>query len=700
MEFTRSAETHLKETTPVKRVSEEDRRLPPRLFQHQDLINTLESARSVDREAITNTLNHIHFTNGYLLVHLCYPEYEENILVRAYPEPCLGKELTCRWADETLSALELDNYQIMHLIIDDGRSMILIPAVLKEINGERLKIQLPEISYNLSRRQAKRYVCRDVNVELVQSGFLGKGELLDFSPIGFRIRMSAESSSFLHLFNSDELVTIHFWKDKQMLFSGICRCIRHGGKPPDSEIVLVPIEERINRFKKRQIRNPRQQLVPAPVITSDHPLFKKSVQLEVYDISTSGFSVYEEAGERVLISGLIIPELKINFAGALKMKCAAQVIYFLEEEEKRIRCGLSILDMDVNTYSSLAHVLLNALESHAHVSSEVEMEDLWEFFFDTGFIYPTKYRLIQSHREDLKETYRKLYQENPEIAKHFTYQRNGHIYAHISMVRAYEKTWMLHHQAARTMDSRMTGFIVLKQMMHYLNDMHRLPSANMDYAMSYFRPENRFPNLVFGRFAKYLKNARGCSMDLFAYLPHTSFSLGVQFPEGWSLKECSAFDLWELNRFYSRYSGGLLLDAMGLGQAEPGDNSLAEVYSRLGFVRKWKTYSLTHMGKLNAVLIVDQSDLGLNLSELLNSIKILVINTEVLPWSVLSIAISKLTSAYDMDRVPVLFYPFDYVRTKDVPYEKQYQAWVLNVEYGDEYMEFMQRKFRIGYSNG
>ena len=697
MEFTRSAETHLKETTPVKRVSEEDRRLPPWPFQHQDLINTLESARQVDREALINTLNHIHFTNGYILVHLSNPEYEENILVRVYPEPCLGKELTCRWADKTLSDLDLENYQIMHLIIDDGRSMILIPAVLKEITGERLKIQLPEISYNLSRRQAKRYVCRDVNVELVQSGFLGKGELLDFSPIGFRIRMSAESSSFLHLFNSDELVTIHFWKDKQMLFSGICRCIRHGGKPPDSEIVLVPIEERINRFKKRQIRNPRQQLVPAPVITSDHPLFKKSVQLEVYDISTSGFSVYEEAGERVLISGLIIPELKINFAGALKMKCAAQVIYFLEEEEKRIRCGLSILDMDVNTYSSLAHVLLNALESHAHVSSEVEMEDLWEFFFDTGFIYPTKYRLIQSHREGLKETYRKLYQENPEIAKHFTYQRNGHIYAHISMIRAYEKTWMMHHHAARTIESRLTGFIVLKQMMHYLNDMHRLPSANMNYAMSCFRPENRVPNLIFGGFARSLKNARGCSMDLFAYLPHTSFSLGVQFPDGWSLKECSAFDLWELNRFYRRYSGGLLLDAMGLGQETTGHEPLEETYSRLGLVRKWKTYSLTHMGELNAVLIVNQSDMGINLSELLNSIKILVINTEGLPWSVLSTAISKLASAYDMDRVPIMFYPFDYVRTENVPYEKQYQAWVLNVGYGDEYMEFMQRIFRIGY---
>ena len=30
-------------------------------------------------------------------------------------------------------------------------------------------------------------------------------------------------------------------------------------------------------------------------------------------------------------------------------------------------------------------------------------------------------------------------------------------------------------------------------------------------------------------------------------------------------------------------------------------------------------------------------------------------------------------------------------------YEKLYHAWVLNVEYGNEYMEYMQKRFRIGY---
>ena len=397
------------------------------------------------------------------------------------------------------------------------------------------------------------------------------------------------------------------------------------------------------------------------------------------------------------MQGMIIPELIIDFAGAVGMKCSAQVIYRSEEKGKGIRCGLSILDMDVNTYSRLTHILTSALDPHARISSEIDMEALWEFFFKTGFIYPTKYRLIQSHRESFKKIYKKIYQESPEIEKHFTYHRNGMIYGHISMVRAYERAWMIHHHAARTMDNRRAGFTVLKQIIHYLNDMHRLPSAKMDYVMSYFRPESIFPDRVFGDFANALNNPRGCSMDLFSYLPYTSLSLGMKLPEGWSLRESSKLDLWDLKRFYSHCSGGLLLDAFGLAQEDSGGESLEEVYSRLGFLRNRTAYSLTHKDDLNAVLIVNRSNLGINLSELLNGITVLVTNSEDLPWNVLSTAIAQLTGAYNMERVPVLFYPFDYVKAEHVPYEKHYQLWILNVRYGNEYMEYMQKRFKISY---
>ncbi|MEE8479793.1 MAG: PilZ domain-containing protein [Desulfobacterales bacterium] len=680
----------------IKRAPDKRHMLPPWLFKHQELVNALENADSIDQETLINTLNRIHFMNGNILLQLRDPKYDDSILVQAHPEPCFSNELTCRLLDENLSNFDIDSYQFQHIIIDDGRFMIMVPAIVKETDKEYIKIQLPDISFAIGQRKAMRYACKNITAELNQSGFVAKGEMLDFSPLGFRIRVKPESPSSFQWFNSDAASIIHLKQGKQVFFSCPCQCIRQEDKLQDKEIVLTSADEEISRFEKKQMRNPRQHLVPPPALIFNHPFIEKRIQLEVSDISTSGFSILEKTDEGILMPGMIIPELTINFAGALSINCSAQVIYRLEEDQK-IRYGLAILDMNINAYSRLAHILSNTLDPNAYISSEVDMDALWEFFFDTGFIYPKKYRLIHSHRKDLKEIYKKLYQESPEIAKHFTYQKHGRIFGHISMVRAYEKAWMLHHYAARTKESKRAGFQVLKQIIYYLNDMHRLPSAKMDYSISYFRPDNKFSDRVFGGFTRALKDPHGSSLDLFAYLPYTSLSLGINLPEKWSLKESSTYDLWELSRFYNHYSGGLLLDALSLHQEDLDDESLEELYSRFGFLRKKKVYSLTHDGELNAVLIVNQSDLGLNLSELLNGIKILVTNPENLPWKVLSVAISQLIDVYNMERVPVIFYPFEYAEANDIPYEKKYYLWVFNVQYGNEYMEYIQRKLRIRY---
>ncbi|MGD8229889.1 MAG: PilZ domain-containing protein [Desulfobacteraceae bacterium] len=682
---------------PHDSIPKDEMQFRPRVFRRQDLARALESAQTINQKGLSNILNYAHFSGNHVLVHLRHTKFKEDILLRAHPDPFIGRELICRWADGQLQALNLRNYEVSHIMVDDGRSMILAPIELDEIRGNTLKVRLPETGFAVGLRQARRYPCKDVKVELFQSGFFAKGELLDFSPAGLRVRVSSKPSHSFHWFNSDEVVNIHLGQGERILFSGTCRCVRQEGDYLDREIVLAPVIETINRFKRGRIRNFRQQLMPQPTVTFVHPFLKRKVQMEVYNISTSGFSVCESADEGVLMQGMIIPELTIDFVGVNETKCMAQVIHRSEENKESIRCGFAILDMDISSYSRLSHILSKALDGNAYISDEVDMDALWEFFFESSFIYPTKYGLIQPHKESLKETYRRVYQERPEIARHLTYQRNGRIYGHISMVRAYERTWMIHHYAAKAIDNRRAGFILLKRLMHYLNEMYCLPSAKMDYVMCYFRPQNKFPDRIFGGFARALNNPQGCSMDLFKYVPYSSLSLSKDLPKGWLLKPSSAQDLWEMNRFYSHYSNGLLLDALGLGPEHSGNESLEEVYSRLGFLRRLKVYSLSYRGRLNAVLFVDQSDMGFNLSELLNSIKIMVINPEGLPWNILSIAIGQLTSAYHMGRVPILLYPFHYAEASDVPYQRQYQVWVLNVRFGDDYLHYMQQKFKMSY---
>jgi hypothetical protein len=137
---------------------------------------------------------------------------------------------------------------------------------------------------------------------------------------------------------------------------------------------------------------------------------------------------------------------------------------------------------------------------------------------------------------------------------------------------------------------------------------------------------------------------------------------------------------------------------LALGHRNSIEDSLEEEFRQAGFVRNWRAYSLTHAGQLKAVLIVNRSDMGINLSELLNCIKVLVTDSKGLPWEILSAAINQLTGIYEAEKVPILVYPSEYLEGRNAPREtKKYYLWIYDVRLIGKLMEFVQQKFRISW---
>ncbi|MBN2398325.1 MAG: hypothetical protein JXI32_08085 [Deltaproteobacteria bacterium] len=669
--------------------------LPPPLFKHRDLTTIPKSAPRIDKRKLINIINHLNFTDGYLWAHLRDPRYEEDVFVRAHPQPCTGETITCTWSQETMTGFEY--HRFLNLVVDDGMSVTVIPVKVLYIDRERFTIQMPDTGYLLGKRQARRYACQGITAELGQSGFLARGELLDFSPLSFRIRVAPCLDGSFHWLNPDQPVTLTLYRGQRIVFSDPCRLIDQTSSMSVKEIVLAPLMNQFHRFRGRKMRSPRVQLAPSSTVSFQHPLSGKKVQRDIHDISVTGFAVREWDDDCVLIPGMIIPALTINCPGAAPMPCVAQVVYRRKEKKGLFRCGIVILDMDVVTYGRLSNILGNVVDPNVRVSEEIDMDSLWKFFFETGFLYPTKYSLIESHRNAFKETYRKLYQENPEIAEHMVYQRNGRIYGHVSMVKAYERAWMVHHLAARPepVTGRHTGVPLLRQIINYFEGFYRLPSYKMDHWICYYRPQTRFMDMFFGDFARHLRNPRACSLDTFAYKSHPTRSPGEPLPEKWLLKKFSSHDLFELERFYRNHANGLLLDVLRLGQDDAdGSDSLEELYKRQGFTRRWKTYSLMHAQELKAVLIVNQSDLGLNLSELLNGIKIIVTDPTGLPWDILASAVSRLTGIYEVEKIPLLIYPHTYLDNSGVSYEKQYFMFIMDMQHGKDFLDYLKGRLK------
>jgi hypothetical protein len=672
--------------------------LPPPLLKHRDLTNIPKSAPTIEKRKLINIINHLNFTDGYLWAHLRDPRYEEDIFVRAYPQPCMGETITCEWPQETTKGFEC--HRFLNLVIDDGMSVTVIPANVLYIDSERFTIKMPDTGYILGKRQARRFACQGITAEISQSGFMARGELIDFSPLSFRIRVTPYLDGSFHWLNPEEPVTLTLARGEKIVYSDPCRFIDQTSSMSVKEIVLAPVKNQFHRFRGRKIRSPRVRLAPSSVISFEHPLSGKRVQRDIHDISVTGFAVRERDGECVLVPGMIIPGLDINCPGAAAIPCTVQVVYRRKEKKGQFRCGLVILDMDVIAYGRLNNILGNVVDPNVRVSEEIDMDALWKFFFETGFLYPTKYSLIESHKNAFKETYRKLYQENPEIAEHMAYQRNGRIYGHVSMVKAYERAWMVHHLAAQSepVTGQHTGIPLLRQIINYFEGFYRLPAFKIDHWICYYRPQTRFMDMFFGDFARHLRNPRACSLDTFAYKSYPTTSPQEPLPEKWLLEKFSPSDLFDLERFYRNHGNGLLLDVLRLGQDDAdSDDSLEELYKRNGFTRKWKAYSLSHGQELKAVLIVNQSDLGLNLSELLNGIKIIITDPTGLPWDILSSAVARLTGIYEVEKIPLLIYPHTYLENNGIPYEKQYLMFIMDMQHGKDFLDYLKGRLKAKF---
>lgn len=684
-------------------IAEADRgiahRIPDWLFHHQCLLESIDTSHRVAQSKVINSLNHAHFTGAPAYVYLKHRLYGDGIIVATRPDPCAGERVTCRWVDREASSLSLDQYTFEHLVIIGEGAPVIIPGELEALNGTSLTLKLPDISYTIEHRRTMRHACGGIKAHILQRGFSASGSLVDFSAASFRVRLELEGMLPLTWFNRDTPATVSLTKGDRMLFAGPCDCTRQSTDGMDPELVFSPAEQSITRFGNKTIRNPRREIEPKVQAVFIHPFFKKQYTLGIGDLSNSGFSVLERAADSVLAVGLIIPRLSLNFSGAFTVHCMAQVIYRREIEEGKFRCGLAILDMDLHDFSTLNQILNYSQDSGSFVSNTVDMDALWEFFFDTGFIYPQKYRHIFSNIADFKETYRKLYQEHPEIARHFTYEKEGKIHAHLSMVRAFERTWLVHHHAARHSESRIAGFHVLKHAILFAAGISRLASGTMDYVMSYYRPENRFPDRLFGGFARQAESPGIASLDLFAYLAIPGNIATPELPGDCTVHEMTPLEIWEFERFYNHHSGGLLADVFDFGGRHyRGRESLEDVSRRFGFLRSWKAYSLLRKGALVAVFVVNRSTFGINLSHLLNNIMVLVMDEELPPGVLLYSVVKTLSGTLDLDKTPLLLYPSEYAVHHNIACEKFYQLWILDVKrHIYDFMEYTRNRFRMRY---
>jgi hypothetical protein len=658
--------------------------------------------KEIRKKHLINKLNYINFQGGTVLVNFKHVKYDHTVSHRANPQPCLGEELKCLWIETDNISQQLSSYKFQEIVIPNGQKIILVKSDEIDFDDTGIRLVLPDTCWETSPRKMRRHYCKGVNVQLIQNSASFCGVLIDFSTASFRIEITANPPQTFQWIDPDAQVDLIFSDDNEILYSGECRILKQSGGHNTRSYVLEPTRYQIQRFKPKEFRSIRQKLVPSPSIIFKHPLTEKMANLKVIDLSGSGFSVEEDRNNAVLLPGMIIPELELNFASNFSVSCKAQAVYrqLMGEEGNSnwVKCGMAILDMSIEDHGRLSALLHHAKDDHFYFCNRVDMDALWNFFFDSGFIYPKKYVFLEANKEKIKKIYKKLYSQNQKIARHFIYQDKNRILGHLAMIRFYENSWLIHHHAADRTVSLKAGIAVLNQIGRFINDSHQFYSIRMNYAFCYFRPENRFPNRVFGGVYESVNDPKVCSLDTFAYFHCRKTSNDEsRLDRPWDLMAAQSEDLLELQNFYEFSSGGIMLDAMELNERDSIED-LSMKYQQLGLKREKHVFSLKKGGKLKAMAIINIADVGLNLADLTSNIKIIVVDSSELTKDILYLALSQLSKKFEQDEIPVLVYPVNYVEKNSIPYEKSYNLWTLNMQYTDRYFKYLDELLKGDHS--
>ena len=677
---------------------------PPKTLTIIEPASSAAAPRPVSRERLINKLNYLNFQNKIVLLAFEHARYGHTLRVEARPQPCQENRLRCTWVDPSAARAISRYYVFSALLIPDEQKLLQGIGQVTSTDEEGIVIELPEECTEVYSRKVVRNPCKGIQVEFFKNGSRFEGTLVDFSPISFRARIRTSPPQTFGWLNAGAPVMVVLSSDREILFSGDCRIVSDTGGRRSREYVLEPTQDHIQRFERQQHRSVRQEFVPAPTIVFEHPLTGRLVSLKVLDLSSSGLAVEENARNAVLMPGLMIPRLDLCLASNFRFPCRAQVVYRQvldpESEDSCLRYGLALLDMDVADHLQLVGLLHHADDRRSYVCNQVDMDELWSFFFETGFIYPQKYDFIQKNREQIKQTYEKLYTHSPSIARHFIYQDRGKILGHMAMVRFYDSTWLIHHHAARTSSSYRAGLNVLEQITRFVNESCRFSFMHMEYLVCFYRPENRFPRSVFGGLCRGIDDSRICSEATFAYL-HLQCDHDVKGRPGeYSLSPADDDDLRELSSFCQHESGGLMISALDL---EPGDvehSDLGEEFRKLGLKRERQLYAVKSNDRLQAVAMVNLADIGLNLSDLTNSITLFVLDQHELTNETVFDALSVLMKRFGQQEIPVLIYPESAAKSLKIPVEKRYVMWSLIPHYSDSYNRSLNAIVRAARRNG
>lgn len=463
---------------------------------------------------------------------------------------------------------------------------------------------------------------------------------------------------------------------------------RRSPEIPDSyQIVLLfrnsQSGEKVREINRTARRTPILDDKPC-FFSAEHPLFPgRKLMGQVFEISTSGLSCVLEKTSFPVVPGtrFLNCQLQLPFCESRVMSFeVAHVDFRSDGENNQFKVGGQFIDAPVELIKDITNYSQTTQAACVEEATEADLDLLWEFMFETNFVYQNKRKQLQNSSKEILETYHKLLSQENSLARKLIFKEDDEIKGHVSAIRFYDKSWIIQHLNALKSDNSSAAQAVVQSIVDFFYDDKAHQNNETFYVMSFYRPDNLYPTILFGESANRINDPlKSCLIDFaFGIYDYSQFHRNSKY----QIVEDAREDLTDLADHLIAQDQISLVRALGLDSADGIKLKVGEDYKKIGLFRERHLLSSKTNG-LKVYALVECGSPGLNLSELTNSIQIFVEGSKLnelndLVKNLLVEAFEKYFEPRGL--APVVLTPVDSAQFDGVRWSKIYRCWITSAQ--------------------
>jgi hypothetical protein len=365
------------------------------------------------------------------------------------------------------------------------------------------------------------------------------------------------------------------------------------------------------RRRSARFRPTKDQLIGVDVET---PFGGTMESRAVVNITTLGLA-FQIGRQELFPLGTILPRVQLRFPDGTALTCKARV-RSLSPHGSDLKCGVEFETVSSSERGRLADAIVHAGQPDVESITGSSFPKVWDLFSRSGFLYPEKKESLDQF--SVERTLSTLQAATNDVFKGSLFVRDGQPYAHISTIRAYSKTWIIHHLAATASGRQKVSLARLLNLaiIQYLEQ-----QPDIEWIRVYYRPENPWPARTLGTFARKVSDSSLSSHTILHYLrgdavaaPATAAGLKVVAAEPRHLHEVEAYFVGRRDQ--------IALQAEDLSGPVVGLEEVSRQYAAIGLERRREILVAERNGQTTGFALLEISSPGLNLSELTSCFRV------------------------------------------------------------------------------